>query len=210
MVPESRARIVAAIHETTAFCLKCDATRLKDGAQALTIEMGNQSFLMQFSFDADVFERVTLTLHLPNCTRDRHVCLHCFQSIPPRQPTVGIDGKLQQVIYTLDRNFRRSANRVHDEISLRHDHSCFVVPYSFPTAMQLQPKCELPFPEIPQNGARSSHLLRPDARTHSVLSIFHRAKNAPRRGVLRETLNQSGRIESVGLRGNRTANRSRD
>jgi hypothetical protein len=34
-----------------------------------------------------------------NCTRDRYACLHRLQLIPPLQPTVGIDGNLQQIVH---------------------------------------------------------------------------------------------------------------
>jgi hypothetical protein len=50
---ESGAWIVPAIHEATAFRLDYDSIRLKDRAQALAIEIGRQSFLMQFGFDTD-------------------------------------------------------------------------------------------------------------------------------------------------------------
>ena len=36
---------------------------------------------------------------LPDCARDRKACLHPFQLIPPRQPAVGIDGNLQQIVH---------------------------------------------------------------------------------------------------------------
>jgi len=58
---ESRAWIVPAIHEAAAFRLHDDSTRFKDRAHALTIEVGDQSFLMQLGFDTDVFEQVGLS-----------------------------------------------------------------------------------------------------------------------------------------------------
>jgi hypothetical protein len=91
VAPECRAWIRSEIQHATAFRLDSDLIRLKDCAFTLPIEMGRQSFLMQFSFNTDVFEHVGLTLQLPNYTGDRKASLHCFQLIPAFQPTVGVD-----------------------------------------------------------------------------------------------------------------------
>jgi len=81
---------------------------------------------------------------------------------------------------------------------------------SAPRSTQLRPNYEPPFLEILLHGASSSCPLGVHARTHSALCIFRRAKNVPRNGDLWETLHPSSRIESVGLHGSQTANRSRD
>src|ERR1700686_402129 len=57
--------------------------------------------------------------------------------------------------------------------------------------------------------ARSSYPRRAHTRTHRVLNIFRRAKNASRPGTGQETLYRSGRIESAGLHDSQTANRNR-
>jgi hypothetical protein len=45
------------------------------------------------------FPDVRLNLKLSNCIGDRNARLHCLQLIPPLQPTVGIDGNLQQIVH---------------------------------------------------------------------------------------------------------------
>jgi hypothetical protein len=67
---ESRARIVAATHDATAFRLDCDSIRIEDRAFALAIEMCRQTFFLWLSLDTDVFEGVGLALHFPDCARD--------------------------------------------------------------------------------------------------------------------------------------------
>jgi hypothetical protein len=99
VLPLPQTRIVAAIHKATNFRLDYDSIRLKDRARAVAIEMGRQPLLMQFGFDTYVFEDVGLPLHLKDCTHCRKGRLHPFQLIPSRQPTVGIDGNLQQIVH---------------------------------------------------------------------------------------------------------------
>lgn len=101
------------IQDTTAFRLDCDLIRLEHCAFTLAIEMGRQSFLMQFSFYIDVLEHVGFTLQLPNYTGNREASLHCFQLIPPFQPTMGVDSNLQQVMHILPPKSRRCTGRIH-------------------------------------------------------------------------------------------------
>ena len=51
---ESRARIVAATHDATAFRLDCDSIRIENRAFALAIEMCRQTFFLWLSLDTDV------------------------------------------------------------------------------------------------------------------------------------------------------------
>jgi hypothetical protein len=75
---ESRARIVAATHDATAFRLDCDSIRIENRAFALAIEMCRQTFFLWLSLDTDVFEGVGLALHFPACARDRERCSQPF------------------------------------------------------------------------------------------------------------------------------------
>ena len=62
---------------------------------------------------------VRLTLKLPNSTDDRNARLHCLQLIPPLQPTVGIDGNLQQIDHLPSPELKRW-EEVQSENALQH------------------------------------------------------------------------------------------
>jgi len=62
---------------------------------------------------------VRLTLKLPNSTGDRNARLPCLQLIPPLQPTVGIDGNLQQIVHLPSPEFERWEG-IQSENALQH------------------------------------------------------------------------------------------
>ena len=94
-----RARIVAAIHETTAFRLDRDSIRPENRAYALAIEMGRQSFLMQLGSILTSLSTSGLPFTCQIASVIESLAFTVFQLIPPRQPTAGIDGNPQPIIH---------------------------------------------------------------------------------------------------------------